>query len=39
MEAGPPVESNVNQDNQQAYWSPVESLKRLGNMDLLGGMV
>ena len=26
MEAGLPMESYVNQDNQQAYWSPVESL-------------
>ena len=26
MDSGLPVESYVNQDNQQAYWSPVESL-------------
>ena len=26
MGSGLPVESYVNQDNQQAYWSPVESL-------------
>ena len=26
MDYGLPVESYVNQDNQQAYWPPVESL-------------
>ena len=37
MEAGLPVESYVNQDNQQAYWSPVESLNCLGIMESPGG--
>ena len=36
-EAGLPVESNVDEDNQQAYLLPVNSLKRLWNMESPGG--